>query len=105
MKRLNLKILLATGLLFALIAFTFSKESGIIGRIFPANAASEVVAVSGSDTLKTTINNGAFIFSPIKPRTYIIWIKANTPYRDTVVENVAVIDSTLTDIGEIKLQQ
>lgn len=105
MKKLSLNFLMVAGLLFALVSFTLIKESGIIGKISPADGASEVLAVSGTDTLKTVVSNGTFVFSPIKPGTYTIWVRAKAPYRDTSVENVAVIDSTITDIGEIKLEQ
>ena len=93
------------GLLFALVAFTFIKESGITGKISPADGASEVLAVAGTDTLKTVVSNGSFIFSPVKPGTYTILVKAKAPYKDTSVENVAVVDSAVTDVGEIKLVQ
>lgn len=105
MKRLSLNFLMVIGLLFALIAFTFIKESGITGKISPADGASEVLAVAGTDTLKTVVSNGSFIFSPIKPGTYTVWVKAKAPYKDTSVENVAVVDSAITDVGEIKLEQ
>ena len=105
MKRLSLNFLMVIGLLFALIAFTFIKESGITGKISPADGASEVLAVAGKDTLKTMPSNGSFTFSPIKPGTYTIWVKAKPPYKDTSVENVAVVDSAVTDVGEIKLEQ
>ena len=105
MKKLSLNFLMLAGLLFALVAFTFIKESGITGKISPADGASEVLAVSGADTLRTGVNNGSFVFSPVKPGTYTIWVKAKAPYKDTSVEDVAVVDSAVTDIGEIKLEQ
>jgi hypothetical protein len=46
-----------------------------------------------------------FAFSKVKKGTYTVWVKANAPYKDASVENVAVTDSATTDIGEIKLQQ
>lgn len=105
MKKLSLNFLMVAGLSFILVAFAFIKDSGISGKISPADGASEVLAVSGTDTLKTVVSNGSFVFSPIKPGTYTIWVKAKAPYKDTSVENVAVIDSAITDVGEIKLQQ
>lgn len=105
MKKLSLNFLMVAGLLLILVAFTFIKDSGISGKISPADGASEVLAVSGADTLKTVVSNGSFVFSPIKPGTYTIWVKAKAPYKDASVENVAVIDSAITDIGEIILQQ
>jgi hypothetical protein len=105
MKRASLNFLAAAGLSIGLFAFGSIKDGGIQGRITPAEGAKEVVAVAGTDTLRSQISNGAFVFSHVKKGTYTIWIKANAPYKDASVENVAVIDSATTDIGEIKLLQ
>ncbi len=51
------------------------------------------------------MNNGTFVFSNVKKGTYTIWIRANAPYKNAWIENVAVIDSATTDVGEIQLQQ
>jgi hypothetical protein len=100
----KLSSLLATGLLLMVFAFTFIKEGGIQGKVSPADAALQVLAVSGTDTLKAEINNGSFVFKGVKPATYTIWVKAKAPYKDTSVEHVAVVDSATTDVGELKLQ-
>jgi hypothetical protein len=63
------------------------------------------VAIAGTDTLKTEITSGSFAFANVKKGTYTVWVKAKAPYKDTSVENVAVLDSAVTDVGEIKLQQ
>jgi hypothetical protein len=103
MKRLS--FLMVMGLVLGMLAFTFIKNGGIQGKVSPADGAAQVLAVSGTDTLKTEINNGSFTFSAVKPGTYTVWVKAKAPYKDTSVENVAVVDSATTDVGEIKLQQ
>lgn len=105
MKRAGLNILAIAGLSFGLFAFGSIKEGGIQGKVSPAEGAKEVIAVAGTDTLRSQIANGAFVFSNLKKGTYTIWIKANAPYKDISVENVAVIDSATTDVGEIKLLQ
>ncbi|WP_316785856.1 carboxypeptidase-like regulatory domain-containing protein [Pedobacter frigiditerrae] len=105
MKRASLGILAVAGLSLGLFAFGSIKEGGIQGKVTPAEGAKEVVAVAGTDTLRSTISNGAFVFSKVKKGTYTVWVKANAPYKDTSVENVAVTDSATTDIGEIKLLQ
>lgn len=105
MKKLSLKFLAVAGLTLALFSFTFIKEGGIQGKVSPAEGAAQVLAVSGTDTLTTTINNGSFVFGKVKAGTYTVWVKANPPYKDTSVANVAVVDSTTTDVGEIKLVQ
>lgn len=105
MKRSSLNMLAATALSLGLFAFGSIKEGGIQGKVTPAEGAKEVVAVAGTDTLRSQINNGAFVLSKVKKGTYTVWIKANAPYKDISVENVAVADSATTDIGEIKLMQ
>lgn len=101
----KISFLMAAGLLLTFFAFTFIKATGIQGKVSPPDGAVQVLAVTGTDTLKAEIRNGSFMFSGIKPATYTLWIKAKAPYKDTSVENVAVIDSAVTDVGEIKLQQ
>ena len=105
MKRASLNFLAVAGLSLGLFAFGSIKEGGIQGKVTPAEGAKEVVAVAGTDTLRSQISNGAFVFSNVKKGTYTIWIKSNPPYKDASVENVAVTDSATTDIGEIKLLQ
>jgi hypothetical protein len=105
MKRASLSFLAVAGLSMGIFAFGSVKEGGIQGKVTPAEGAKEVVAVSGTDTLRSQISNGVFVFSKVKKGTYTVWVKANAPYKDASVENVAVTDSATTDIGEIKLQQ
>jgi hypothetical protein len=105
MKRASLNFLAVAGLSIGLFAFGSIKEGGIQGKVTPAEGAKEVVAVTGTDTLRSQISNGVFVFGKVKKGTYTIWVKANAPYKDASVENVAVTDSATTDIGEIKLQQ
>jgi hypothetical protein len=105
MKRASLSVLAVAGLSLGLFAFGSIKEGGIQGKVTPAEGVKEVVAVAGTDTLRSTISNGAFVFSNVKKGTYTILLKANAPYKDASVENVAVTDSATTDIGEIKLVQ
>ncbi len=105
MKRASLNFLAVAGLSLGLFAFGSIKEGGIQGKVTPSEGAKEVVAVAGTDTLRSQLSNGTFVFSNVKKGTYTIWVKANAPYKDASVENVAVTDSATTDIGEIKLQQ
>ena len=93
-----------TGLAIILFSFSFIKTGNIRGKVLPAGAASEVFAVLGVDTLKTTVSNGNFAFQNIKTGTYTILVKAISPYQDASIKNVAVIDSVTTDVGVVKLQ-
>lgn len=105
MKKLNLNFVVIPALLVAIFAFTTIRSGGIQGKITPAEGIEKVLAVSGRDTLTAEINNNNIAFRNVKTGTYLLLIKAKAPYKDTLVENVAVIDSTVTDFGEIKLDQ
>jgi hypothetical protein len=103
----KLCVVLSLLIVFALgaIAFTNIKLGGIIGKITPSDAASSVSLVAATDTLKAQINQGVFTFTNLKEGVYTVVVKANAPYKDAVIEKVAVKDSATTDLGEIKLQQ
>lgn len=105
MKKASLNFLAVAALSIGLFAFGSIKEGGIQGKVTPAEGAKEVIAIAGTDTLRSQINDGVFVFSKLKKGTYTLWIKANAPYKDASVENVAVADSATTDVGEVKLLQ
>lgn len=77
-------------------------QSGITGKVNPADGANSVWAIGGKDTVKGTINTGAFSLS-VKTGTYRLLIDAKDPYKDVVLENLEVKDQPL-DVGEIILQ-
>ncbi|WP_316816865.1 carboxypeptidase-like regulatory domain-containing protein [Pedobacter nyackensis] len=104
MRRIGVNFLMVAGLVLSLLGFTFIKTGSIQGKVAPAEGVSQVLAVLGTDTLNTTINNGSFAFRNVKIGTYTIVIKANAPFKDLSIKNVAVIDSATTDVGLIKLQ-
>jgi hypothetical protein len=82
-----------------------AKAATIIkGRVDPINAAIEVWAISGSDSSKVGVNDGAFIIDA-KPGIYRIVIVARVPYKDVIKDDVQVADGNTTDLGTIKLQQ
>ena len=105
MKKLMLSLLAIVAVAFCLLAFNVLETGGLRGRVSPINGAEKAIAISGRDTLMTDVTNGSFSFGNVKPATYTIWIQAKPPLRDASVENVAVIDSAITDVGEIKLLQ
>ena len=105
MKKISIRLFFITGLLFGLSAFTIIKTGSIQGKLMPADGAIEVMAINGADTLRLNAVNGSFIFKNIKTGTYTLLAKAKPPYQDIVVKDVAVIDSTTTDVGTLKFQQ
>lgn len=105
MKKLSVNFLIVAAFSLLLLAFVTISDGGIKGKVTPADSAVQVVAVSGKDTIKGDLSGGNFTINNVKPGTYTVWVKAKPPYKDKSVENVAVVDSTVTDVGEIKLEQ
>jgi hypothetical protein len=101
------KLCFAAGLLLSafLMGFTAFRTGGIQGKILPAAGVSKVIAVSGKDTLVAELKSGNIVFRNVKAATYTLLVEGKPPYKGTSIENVAVIDSTITDIGEIHLDQ
>lgn len=96
-------LILSVSLIF--MAFINIKLGSIIGKLNPINGAKMVIIIKGTDTLKASLNNGQFKFSNLVQDVYNIQIIANEPYRNSLIENVAVKDSSTTNVGEIKLLQ
>lgn len=105
MKKLILILSLIIILFIGLSAFRAVKLGGITGKIMPITAATKVSLVAGTDTLNAEIKQGVFTFINLKEGVYVVSIKRTTPYKDLVIDRVAVKDSATTDLGEIKLQQ
>lgn len=105
MKKLSFSLLAIVAVMFTLFAFSSIRVGGIRGKVFPIDGADKAMAISGKDTVLTDIVAGSFNFTNIKKGTYTVWVHARSPFKDTAVQNVAVIDSAVTDIGEIKLSQ
>jgi hypothetical protein len=86
-----------------LLAFTILQGGSIKGRIMPADGASQVWAISSTDTLKAAISQGNFEISRAKAGTYKVYIDAIDPYKDVVKDGVQVNDGGTVDLGEIQL--
>ncbi|MBO9564933.1 MAG: carboxypeptidase regulatory-like domain-containing protein [Niastella sp.] len=89
----------------ALFSFTLRPGSGIKGTVAPAESAGTVYAISGTDTLKVEVAQGAFLFSDIKPGTYKVTVEAKAPYKNFSKEDIAVKDGEVVDLGAITLAQ
>ncbi len=105
MKRAKLT-LAALGIVAAgLFAFNVITNGSVKGTVSPADAAVRALAISGADTLKADIANGAFEIGEAKPGTYQVIIEAKAPYKNAVKDGVEVKEGEATDLGEIKLEQ
>ncbi len=105
MKNRGFKFLTAAGLMAGMLAFTSIQQGGIKGTVTPTDGVADVVAINGTDTTKAMYSSGSFSLGALKGGTYTVMVKAIAPYKDAMVENVMVTDSTVTDVGEIKLTQ
>jgi len=105
MKKLHIILAMLLISTFSILAFNYVRLGGITGKITPADGASSVSLVAGTDTLRADLSQGVFTFSNLKQGVYKLSIRGNAPYKDAVIENVAVKDSSTTDLGEIKLVQ
>ncbi|SHN39441.1 carboxypeptidase regulatory-like domain-containing protein [Chitinophaga sp. CF418] len=103
MKRTTFGLSALVALVVGALAFTTFDGGTISGKITPADGASEVWAISGMDTLKAPITDGAFSVQPAKAGTYTVIIDAKDPYKDATLKDVKVEDGKVTDLGEIKL--
>jgi hypothetical protein len=89
----------------ATILFAFTRLAGasIKGKVIPADGASQVWAMSSTDTLKAAISQGVFEITNVKQGTYKVYIDAIDPYKDVVRDGVQVSEDGTVDLGEIQL--
>ncbi len=105
MKKISVALAALTISTAALFSFDAIQENAIKGTVSPADKAIRAWAVSATDTLNAEVQNGSFEITDVKAGTYSVIIEAEAPYASTRKKDVVVSpDSTVTNIGEIKLQ-
>ncbi|MBG6235060.1 hypothetical protein IWX76_001628 [Pedobacter sp. CAN_A7] len=87
----------------ASFAFKAANSGAIQGKISPPEGIAEILVIAGTDTLKVPHQQGNFEVKSLKANTYTVHVKAIAPYQDYILNDVAVIDSATTTIGQIKL--
>jgi hypothetical protein len=105
MKKFCLNILPLVLISLMVLAFKVQNDGAIQGKVLPPEGVQMVVAIAGRDTVSSQLNTGSFMLAKLKPGTYTVWLKGVPPFRDTSIVNVAVIEGTTTDLGEIRLTQ
>lgn len=105
MKKTRLTLTALSIVAAGLFAFKAITNGSVKGTVSPADAAVRAWAISGTDTLKTDVANGAFEIGDAKPGTYKLIIEAKAPYKNATKEGVEVKDGETTDLGEITLVQ
>lgn len=105
MKNTKSGIFACTLAIAALFAFTKFDGGSIKGKISPPEGASQVWAMSSTDTLKASINQGVFEVTNAKPGTYKVYVDAVDPYKDVIKEGIQVTDGITVDLGQITLEK
>lgn len=97
--------LITGALLCAIISFGFAKIKlgAIRGQISPENSVAAIYLMKGTDTLARSNTQQNFIFKNLQQGVYTLFIKGTNNYRDSLISTVAVKDSSITDMGMIKL--
>ena len=103
MKKSSLGFLATATVALGLMAFTTVETGTIKGTLSPANSVNQVLAISGTDTLKVTPDSTSFTFDQIKAGSYTVIVDAKEPLNDKALENVTVKAGEVADLGEIKL--
>ncbi len=80
------------------------QTTGVKGSIVPADGATMVWGINGTDTVRAAPANGSFALTA-KAGTWKIIIDAKDPYKDATMEKVEVKEGQITDLGEVKLAQ
>jgi len=92
-------------LVAGLFAFNNYEGGSIKGRVLPADGASQVWAMSATDTVKSEIAQGVFELINVKAGTYRVMIDANEPFKDAVRDGIIVSEGSNIDLGEIQLEK
>lgn len=85
------------------IHFVSSLPSGFIkGKIYPVNKGEYVMAVRGTDSVKTKSKNGAFEMK-VRPGNWTVIVSDKQQIRNFVLENLIVSQGQQINLGEIRL--
>lgn len=79
-------------------------KSAITGKVSPIDGADIVWVLSTKDSLKSGLSNGQFYFDVV-PGVYKLIVDAKEPYKDVLLENLAIKADETLDVGEIVLKQ
>ena len=79
-------------------------SGSIEGSVYPSNLTPSVVAVRGSDSVRTFSNEGHFGMR-LQPGTWKLIFAVKDPDRSLVEKNVNVTEGQRIDLGEIKFAE
>lgn len=104
----NNKIVLWAVALLALILLVFAKPftaGSVRGTIVPHASAAQVWLFSGTDTLRSSIQDDVFEIVNVKAGTYSLIVDPMPTYKTTVRTGIKVNDGEATNVGEIIMEQ
>jgi hypothetical protein len=104
MKQALWVLIIIVAAISGLHARRLNQASIITGRVSPATAVNQILAIRGTDSVRTILKDGAFILQ-LKTGRYKIIINAIRPYKDVVKEGIFAEPGKNTDLGEINLEQ
>lgn len=102
---MKMKLFTTIVVLSVILVLSFSNaKTSIVGRVNPIDAAETVWVISSTDSLRSAVSQGQFLFD-VKPGTYRLIVDAKDPYKDVLLENLQVRQDETLDVGEIPLKQ
>jgi hypothetical protein len=80
------------------------RSGSINGKVYPANEAESVVAVNGSDSVRTMSKNGYFGMK-VRPGVWKVIVAVKKQPGNVVMENLQVNQGENINLGEIRLAE
>jgi Domain of unknown function (DUF4382)/Carboxypeptidase regulatory-like domain len=78
----------------------------LIGKVFPAEAATRVMAYNGTDTASAVAErDGRFKIRGLQPGTYTVYYDGLSPYKDTTISSVTVTAGRPVTLPEVTLKK
>ncbi len=89
----------------SLMLVSIQPAGGIKGTVQPAEAVNFVYAITGTDTLKTSLQSGNFQFAKAQPGTYRVIFMAKPPFKMMIKDDIIVKDGETVDMGVIRFKR
>jgi len=81
------------------------QTSSLHTKIFPGEAAEEVWAVQGRDSVRMQCSDGDYYLTTANPGRWKVYVDAKRPYKSVYLEVQDIKPGTDRDLGIITLQQ
>ncbi len=104
----NSKLVFWTLALLALVLLVFARRipaGSLIGSVSPHGSATQVWLYSGSDTLRSDIQNDAFEIPVAKAGTYTLIVDPSPTYKIATRSGIVIRDGEVANTGEIIMEQ